>query len=174
MTKILFFISSLFLILNFNILCFAKDIVYIDLEKIIKESEPGSSLIRKFKDLNRINLEKFKDAELDFKNKEKKLLVQKNIISEKDFKSKVNVLRSEINAYNKNKEKTINNLNKIRLNSTESLLKSINPILGRYSKENDILLILQKKFLVIGKSELDITDEIMILVNKEIKKIEIN
>ena len=38
-----------------------------------------------------------------------------------------------------------------------------------YDKDNNISLILQKKFLVIGKSELDITDKIMKIVNEEIK-----
>tara|TARA_B110000858_G_C17739987_1_gene444454 strand:+ start:497 stop:1015 length:519 start_codon:yes stop_codon:yes gene_type:complete len=163
------FIITLFFSLFLITPIFAKNILYIDLNKIVLESKPGSLLIEKFKKLNDDNIEKFRKIEKELKDEENKLLLQKNILSEKDFNTKVNNLRLKIKTYNKNKQKTFNDLNEIKLNSTENLLNSINPILNKYSKDNNISLILQKKFLVIGKSELDITDKIMKIVNEEIK-----
>ena len=43
----------------------------------------------------------------------------------------------------------------------------------KYSDENEISLILKKKDLIIGKSNLDITGEIIKLINDQIKEIEI-
>ena len=54
------------------------------------------------------------------------------------------------------------------------MLDTINPILVDYSKEKSIAMIVQKKNIVIGKSELDITDDIIELVNKKISTIKLN
>ena len=44
----------------------------------------------------------------------------------------------------------------------------------KFSDEKTITLILQKKDLVLGKTELDITDEIIMIINDEIKEFKIN
>ena len=53
------------------------------------------------------------------------------------------------------------------------LLKKINPILTKYSIEREISIILQKKDLIIGKTELDITDKIITIINNEINEFKI-
>ncbi len=50
----------------------------------------------------------------------------------------------------------------------------ITPILENYSKSNDISIILRKKDIVIAKTNLDITNEIIELVNSKVKKINLN
>ena len=67
----------------------------------------------------------------------------------------------------------IGEFNKLKVENTNNLLKQINPILTKYSKENEISIILQKKDLIIGKTELDITDEIIKIINVEIKEFKI-
>ena len=62
----------------------------------------------------------------------------------------------------------IEKFNQLKVENTNNLLKLINPILTKYSNKNKISIILQKKNLIIGKSELDITDEIIKIINNEI------
>ena len=54
------------------------------------------------------------------------------------------------------------------------MIKKLNPILEEYSKKNSIRLIVQKKHIVIGKKEDDITKDILGLVNEKIKNIKID
>ena len=61
----------------------------------------------------------------------------------------------------------------LKIENTNNLLKLINPILAKYSTENEISIILQKKDLIIGKIELDITEEIITIINNEIKEFKI-
>ena len=42
-----------------------------------------------------------------------------------------------------------------------------------YSNDKSISLILKKRDLVIGKTELDITDEIILIINKDINQFKI-
>ena len=53
------------------------------------------------------------------------------------------------------------------------LLKLINPILLKYSDEKEISIILQKKDLVVAKTELDITKDIIKIVNVQVKELKI-
>ena len=150
-----------------------QKIVFVDMDKLVSTSKPGSSIFNQLKDIDNKNLTFLKNEEKKFKEKEKKLLAQKNITSEDDFKKKVNELKSEINTYSQNRKKMIEKFNKLKVENTNNLLKLINPILTKYSNENKISIILQKKNLIIGKTELDITNEIIKIINNEIKNFKI-
>ena len=39
------------------------------------------------------------------------------------------------------------------------MVQSLNKILSKYAEENNISLVMQKKYIVIGKTGLDITDK---------------
>jgi outer membrane protein len=59
------------------------------------------------------------------------------------------------------------------MDSTSKIFQEINPILTEYSKKNSISMIVQKKYIVVGKSELNITQDILDQLNNKIKKIEL-
>jgi outer membrane protein len=143
------------------------------MNRLVSISKPGSSIFKQLKDIDNKNLNFLKNEEKQFKEKEKKLIAQKNIISETEFKNKVDELKSEINAYNQNRKKTFERFNKLKVENTNNLLKLINPILAKYAAKNEISIILQKKDLIIGKIELDITEEIITIINNEIKEFKI-
>ena len=151
-----------------------QKIVFVDMDRLVSVSKPGFSIFNQLKDINNKNLNFLKKEEKKLKDKEKKLLAQKNIISETDFKNKIDELKSEINDYNQNRNKMIEKFNKLKVENTNNLLKLVNPILAKYSTKKEISIILQKKDLIIGKTELDITDEIIKIINNEIKEFKIN
>tara|TARA_B110000037_G_scaffold189397_1_gene221592 strand:- start:282 stop:800 length:519 start_codon:yes stop_codon:yes gene_type:complete len=150
-----------------------QKIVFVDMDRLVNVSKPGSSIFNQLKDINDKNLSFLKKEEKKFKEKEKKLIAQKNIISETDFKNKVDELKSEVNNYNQNRKQMIEKFNRLKVENTNNLLKLINPILAKFSDEKEISIILQKKDLIIGKTELDITDEIIKIINNEIKEFKI-
>ena len=85
-----------------------------------------------------------KKEEKILNEKEKKLISQKNIISEADFQNKVNELKSEINEYNKNKDKIIADFNNLKINNTNKILKLM----------NTIALLLKNKYLLSCKKKI--------------------
>ena len=150
-----------------------QKIAFIDMDKVISTSKSGSSILKQLTDLNNKNLKFLRNEEKKFKEKETKLISQKNIISETDFKNKVDELKSEIKNFNQNRNKMLADFNKLKIDNTNNLLKSINPILVKFSNDKEISIILQKKDLVVAKSQLDITDEIIKIVNLEVKEFKI-
>ena len=150
-----------------------QKIVFVDMDRLLSVSKAGSSIFNQLKDINKKNLNFLKKEEKKFKEKEKKLIAQKKLISETDFKNNVDELKFEINNYNQNRKKMIEKFNKLKVENTNNFLKLINPLLTKYSTENEISIILQKKDLIIGKTELDITDEIIKSIDDEIKEFKI-
>ena len=150
-----------------------QKIAFINMDSVISTSKSGISILKQLTDLNNKNLKFLKDEEKKFKEKEKKLISQKNILSEADFKKKIVELRSEIKSYNQNRNKIINEFNELKIDNTNNFLKLINPILIKFSNEKGISIILQKKNLVVAKNELDITEEIINIINTEIKEFKI-
>jgi len=166
--------SILVIFLLFTNQAFSEQkIAFIDMDKVISTSKSGSSVLKQLTNLNKKNSKFLKDEEKKFKEKEKKLISQKNIISETDFKNKVNELKSEIKSYNQNRNKMLADFNKLKIDNTNNLLKLINPILVKFSDDKEIAIILQKKDLVVAKTQLDITDDVIKIVNSEVKEFKI-
>ena len=150
-----------------------EKIVYLDVSFLLSQSEAGKYINRELKKINDSNTKEFKDIETSIKNKEENLLKQKNILKEEEFNNKVYILREEYKSYQKIKSKKNNELKKLRDDSGNQILIIINEILAKYSTENKISLILEKKNIVIGKTNLDITKNILELLNEKIKKVEL-
>ena len=141
---------------------------FIDIDSIVNKSNIGIKLIKKI-EISETNLKnKFLSKELILKKKEKELIDQKNIISKTDFQKKLSELKMDIKKFNQESEKERKKLIITRNNYNLKLLKAINPILATYSEEKNISILLQKKNIILGSSQLDITNDILKIVNKEI------
>ena len=168
------FSSILVIFLFFTNQAFSEQkIAFIDMDKIISTSKPGSSILKQLTNLNNKNLKFLTNEEKKFKEKETKLISQKNIISENDFKNNVKKLKSEIKNYNQNRNKMMADFNKLKIDNTNNLLKLINPILIKFSNDKEIAIIFQKKDLVVAKTQLDITDDVIKIINSEVKEFKI-
>ena len=171
--KKFFLINIIIFTIFLNTVNAEQKIVFLDMDRIVSTSNAGLSIINQLKELSDKNLILLNKQEKNFKEKETKLISQKNIISESEFTNKANKLKKEINMLNKNRNKIITDFNKLKIENTNKLLKMINPILIKFSNDNSISLILQKKDLVIGNNKLDITDKIIKIINSEVKEFKI-
>jgi len=160
-------------ILNFEKLHANNEITYLDLDKVLAESLAGKSINKQIITIQKNNNKDLKDKENKLFEKEKSIISKKNILQEKDFNEKVKAFQKEVSEYKKNRSALINEINQKKLNAISQLLDKLNPLLAKYSNEKSISLIVQKKNIIIGKSELDITADIMKILDTEIKKINI-
>ena len=149
-------------------------IVYVDIDKVIYQSDAGKDVTKQLKNLNNNNIKKFKEKEIKLNNDEANIIKQKNILSREEFEKKVITLQKEVKNFQKEINISRKNIDKKRLEGTTKILAVLNPILSEYSIKNSISLIIQKKNIVIGKSDLDITSQILEIVNAKIKKVKIN
>ena len=152
----------------------SEKIVYLDVEKIMQQSIAGKSIIAQLKKKREILISNFKKKEKEIMDKEKKLIAQKNVLSKEEFESKIIELRKDISNYQKERNKTSNDIARSRVKASTNLINKLTPILEDYSKKNSIRIIVQKKNIVMGKKEDDITKDILELVNQKVKSIKID
>ena len=152
----------------------SEKIVYLDVEKIMQDSLAGKSIIAQLKKKRESSISKFKSREKDIFDKEKKLISQKNVLSKEEFESKLKDLRNDISKYQKDRSKTSNEITQSRVKASTKLISKLTPILEEYSKKNSISIIVQKKNIVMGKKEDDITKDILELINQKVKSIKID
>ena len=173
-TKILFsFILILYFSINSN-LAYAEKIVYIDMDRIMQISKAGKNAISKINDQKKKDVSKFQKIEKELKSKEEDLITKKNVISAEEFNKKLENLSKEINNYRTLRQEAIDLSTKSRLNASADFAEKIKPILADYASENNIDMIIQKKNIIMGKTDLDITNEILKIVDKKINKLKVN
>ena len=152
----------------------SEKIVYLDVEKIMQQSIAGKSIIAQLKKKRELSITTFKKKEKDIMDKEKKLIAQKNVLSKEEFETKIIELRKEILNFQKERNKTSNEIAKSRVKASTKLISKLSPILEEYSNKNSIRIIVQKKNIVMGKKEDDITKDILELVNQKVKNIKLD
>ena len=165
-----YYLLFFFFILHTNLFAEEK-IFYLDVNFLLSESEAGKYINNELQIINNKNIEEFKKIENSIKTEEEKLLKQKNILKEEEFNNKANKLREKYKSYQELKNTKNNDLKILRDKSGNQILKIINEILAEYSTKNKISLIMEKKNIVIGKTELDITKNILALLNTKVKKL---
>ncbi len=146
---------------------------FINMDIIMNKSKAGISITSQLNLIKNKEIENFKKKENELKTKEEKLVSQKNVLSNEEFEKKILFLRNEIKIYNDSRNKVVNNANQKMLKAQSDLLNKLTPILTNYSTDKNIHMILPKKNIIIGRTELDITDEILEIFNNEVKSIKI-
>ena len=141
------------------------------MEKVMNKTIAGESIVQQLEKIHKKNIEEFKKTEESIKEEEALLLTQKNILSKEEYKKKVDILKTKVNNYKNNRKDKIDSVSNKKIQATSSFLEKINPILTDYSISNNISMILQKKNIVIAQSNLEITDEIIKIIDSKVKKI---
>ena len=127
----------LYFFLMFSSFSYAEEqkIVYINVDKIMQQSIAGKSIKKQLENIYSKNLEKFKKSDEILKNKEKKLIAQKNILSQEEFQKELSGLRKEIINFQKEQAKARDDINKLRIGATNKLISQLSPILQEYAKK---------------------------------------
>mgnify|MGYP006082336663 FL=1 len=166
--KAVFIIISFF-IFSLNPSLAEVNLVYFDVEKVISNSAAGKSVKSQMEKINKSNIEKFRKKEEQLKNDEKNIIAKKNILSKEDFQKEVIKLKQDVSKYNKERNTIIKDTSIKGVKAMQKIVNLMNPILSDYAKEKNILIILDKKNIVMGKTELDITSDILKVVDKKVK-----
>ena len=170
--------NSILLISIFSFICnqksFAEDliIVFVDMDKIIATSNAGKKIQSSMDKFAKKENQKFDSIESNLKKKEQEILKQKNIISKEELDKKIKSFQSELLKLRNDKIDFNKRLVKMNKESTNKMVNQINKILTQYAFDNSVSLIIQKKNIIIGKTELDITPQILKEFNSKVKSID--
>jgi outer membrane protein len=145
---------------------FAENIAIVDITYLLTNSKIGKVSNSNLEKSSKAISENFKKQEENFKEKEKKIISKKNILSKEEFENEVKKLTKDISKYRNDKKKTLNEFKIKKDKEYAKLYKRINDILINYSKENNIKTVIDKRYVLISKSETDITKQILKILDK--------
>ena len=167
------YILILFILLQFNTAYSNEKIFYIDMDFIMNNSLAGKSIMKQMDKKKALNIKNFMKQEETLKKEENKLISQKNVLDKKKFEEQVNAFQNKVSGYKSNRNKIVNEFSKQLTNAQKKLTNTLTPILANYSAQNSISFIIPKKNIIIGKTELDLTNTILKLLDSKVKSIEI-
>ncbi len=162
-----------FLILTPNNLL-ASTTYYLDFKYILNESDAGKKAQNEWKKKLNDGIKSSKKKEKSLQEEEKKIIQQKKIISAEEYKRKLQSLRTKVSSLQKERNSLLENVGRQRAKARNELLKNLNPIIREYMKTKNIKIVMDKKSLILADESLDITKDIIKLLNDKIKSIKLN
>jgi Skp family chaperone for outer membrane proteins len=166
------FILTIFLTFHSNL---NSDVPYfVDFKYILNESKAGKEAQIYLKKKLTNGIKQLKDKEKAIQKAEKKIIEQKKLLAAEEYKKKVNDLRNQVASLQKERDNLLDSVAKQRTKARSELLKNLNPIIQDYMKEKKIRMVIDKKSILLADENLDLTKEIIKLLNKKLKSIKLN
>ena len=169
-----FYLIVISFIFSLNISAYGEVPHYLDFKLILNESDAGKKAQNFLKKKLESGIANIKKKEKSFQDDEKKIIQQKKIISAEEYKKKVSELRNKVSEIQKERGKLLENVAKQRAKARGEILKNLNPIIKNYMNEKRIRMVMDKKNILLADETLDITKDIMTLLNKKLKSINLN
>ena len=142
------------------------NVAFIDMEFIIKNSNTGKIVLNKIKNKNNENLEKLKEKDSELKKKEDSIKSKKNILSKEELDKEIIELNKLLNKLREEKNTMVKEISLMKEKELNNFYKEVNPIIQSYMEENNIDILLDRKNIFIGKSNSNITENILKIINK--------
>ena len=166
MVKIFISIIYIFLFLSNNSL--AEKIVYLDVDYLLMNSNKGKIILRNLDEINLENIKKLEKKEKLLKEEEVKIIQQKNILNIEKYNEKVKNFKIKIEEHRKEKDSLVSAFNKRKETEINNFISMVDKILSEYVQNNSIDLVLNKKDILMGKNNYNITNNIMDIINNSI------
>jgi len=168
-----FFLIIIFFSLTINFLKADEKVFYIDIDYLMTNTVAGKELLNKLKKEEELKINKFKLNDDNFKIEEKKIFAKKNLISKEELNNELKTLQIKFQKYRAEKIIEIDELKTKRNKNIATFLSLINPIIERYMTDNSIYMLIDKKNVFIANKDYDITNNLIELIDNQIKNVEI-
>ena len=146
-----------------------ENIAYIDMDFVLNNSLAGKSITKDLENINKINLEKLNSIEKNLEVKKLEIEKMKNISNKEKLENDIKLFNKEVEKFKIERDKLINDFKIKKQEKIENFLNSANPLIKDYMKENSIDILFEKKQLFIGNKKKDITEDIIKLINTNLK-----
>ena len=168
------FFLIIILLFSFEAVTNAEIPYYLDFKFILNESVAGKKAQTELKNKLENGMKSLSNREKKIQEEEKKIIEQKKIITAEEYKKKVSELRNKVSKLKKDRNQLLEKIAKERLKARNELLKNLNPIIKEYMQEKKIRFVMDKKSLILADEKLDITKDIINLLNSKLKTIKLN
>ena len=147
----------------------AEKTVFLDIDFVLNNSNFGKSIYSKLDELNKKNFDDLIKMEKELETKKNAIDASKNISTKENLEKEISLFNQDINKFKSKKDKILKNFEIKKKNEIDNFLTRVNPLIQEYMKDNSISIVLSKNQIFMGNVEMDITSDIIELVNKNVK-----
>lgn len=147
---------------------------FLDFKYILNKSNAGKKANEILKKELDQGIKKLQDNEKRLQKEEKEIIQQKKVLSTEEYKKKITALRQRVSSLQKNRNSLLESVAKKRNKGRKQLLDELNPLVKNYMQEKNIKIVLDKKNILLGDEKLDITKDIMSLLNKKLSSLNLD
>ena len=149
-------------------------IAIVDLNLILSESKAAKSATKDFEEIQKDTESEIVESDKLMLEERNKLIEQQSVIAPEAFEIKAKDYEKKLQNYQSEKQNKLRKLEGILQNARNEILEKVKPILEDLSKELGVTVILEKNSVLLSATNMDITDEVIKKLNKELPKIKVS
>lgn len=145
------------------------NLVIIDLDYVFKNSNVGKKISETSISKKEALIKEKNKIEAKLEKQKNDIMSKKNVLDKKEFEEKVISHQKEIKDYQIKMNNDLKKVNDEFIKKNIEFKKKVDQLLIKYSKENNIDLIVSKNSVILSNTKIDMTKQILEIVNNKIK-----
>ena len=149
-------------------------IAIVDLNLILSDSKAAKNATEQFDVIQKNTEDEIIDSDKKMLEERNKLIEQQSVIAPEAFELKAKDYEKKLQNYQVEKQNKLRKLEGVLQKARNEILESVKPILEELSKELGVTVILEKNSVLLSATNMDITENVIKKLNKELPKIKVN
>ncbi len=146
----------------------------IDLNYILSESKAAKDAAKQIEEIAIKIEEEIKETDQNLINEQNEIMESQQIMAPAVFEEKMKEYEKKIQNYNTSRQEKLMSIDLLVSDSRNSVLNALKPILEKISNEQGITILLEKNSVILNAENMDITEEAMKYLNKELPSIKVS
>ena len=161
-----YFLTLIIFLISTTLVFSSEKTVFLDIDFILNNSNLGKSIYTELNKINKQNINNLNKIEKILNDKKKAIDNTRNISTKEKLEQDINLFNKEVEKYRTDKNTVLKNFKSKKKKELDNFLIKINPIIKDYMKNNSIDIVLEKNQIFMGNNNIDITNDIIDLINK--------
>lgn len=146
----------------------------IDLNYILSESKAAKDAAEQIEEIAIKIEEEIKEADQNLIDEQNELVESQQIMAPAAFDEKRKEYEKKIQNYNVSRQEKLMSIDLLVTESRNNVLNAIKPILEEISNEKGITVLLEKNSVLLNAENMDITNDALKILNKELPNLEVS
>jgi Skp family chaperone for outer membrane proteins len=149
-------------------------IAIVDLNLILTDSKAAKNATKQFEEIQKNIEDEIIASDKKMLEERNKLIEQQSVIAPEAFELKATDYEKKLQNYQVEKQNKLRNLEGVLQKARNEILENVKPILEELSKEFGVTVILEKNSVLLSATNMDLTDNVIKKLNKELPKIKVS
>ena len=145
----------------------------IDINKVLTESKAAVDAAKQIEKIQKKSEEESKKEDELLINEREKLIEQQTVMAPEAFEVKVADFEKKVQSYQTKRQEKLRKLDQMVQIARANILEEVKPIISDYANELGITVILEKNTVILSEDSMDMTEQVIKILNKNLPKIKV-